>query len=283
MEEHGVIRLATCQFPVGPDIGKNSKHIQEQVVNAKQQEAGIVHFSECALSGYAGVDHHDLGQIDWAKLEQETRAICELADRENVWIVLGSTHLLSRGNLPHNCLYVIDANGQIVDRYDKRFCTEEDLKYYSPGDHFVVFEVNGVKCGLLICYDIRFPELFREYKKLDVKVIFHSFYNARRQERNIHTTIMRPSVQTRAATNGFWISANNSSAHYQSWPSVLVRPDGEFAGSLRFHRPGIMVNRIDISESYYDASEPFREGAMSGTLHSGELVDDPRSEDRRSL
>ena len=283
MIEDGAIKIATCQFPVGPDIERNSGYIQDQVASAKEQEADIVHFSECALSGYAGVDFDDLSQIDWGKLEQETRTICELAHRENISIVLGSTHRLSIGNPPHNCLYVIDANGEIVNRYDKRFCTVDDLKYYSPGDHFVVFTVNGVKCGLLICYDIRFPELFREYKKLDVKVVFHSFYNARREERNIHTTIMRPSVQTRAATNAFWISANNSSAYYQSWPSVLVKPDGEFAGSLRFHRPGIMVNRIDINESYYDASEPFREKAMNGILNSGELVGDPRSKDRKSL
>ena len=41
------------------------------------------------------------------------------------------------------------------------------------------FTVNGILCGVLICFDVRFPELYRAYKKLGVHLLFHSFYNAR--------------------------------------------------------------------------------------------------------
>ena len=46
----------------------------------------------------------------------------------------------------------------------KRFCTgsrtrvEDDLSHYSPGTRFVLFQVNGVRCGLQICHDFRYPE-----------------------------------------------------------------------------------------------------------------------------
>jgi hypothetical protein len=94
---------------------------------------------------------------------------------------------------------------------------------------------------------------------------------------------MRPSLQCHAATNYLWISANNSSAYYQSWPSVFIRPDGTIIASLKQHQPGVMVNRVDMTRQFYDASKPFREMAMKGALSNGEPVRDPRSRDRRSM
>lgn len=97
-----------------------------------------------------------------------------MARKLQVWVILGASHRLSGNHKPYNSLYVIDSAGTIVDPYDKRFCTVGDLKHYSPGDHFAAFDVNGVRCGLLICYDIRFPELYRQYAKLGVQLVFHS-------------------------------------------------------------------------------------------------------------
>jgi hypothetical protein len=45
------------------------------------------------------------------------------------------------------------------------------------GTHFATFVLHGVMCGVLICHDYRYPELYREYKKLGVQFMFHS-YNA---------------------------------------------------------------------------------------------------------
>lgn len=136
---------------------------------------------------------------------------------------------------------------------------------------------------MLICYDVRFPELYRAYKKENIQLLFDSFWNARAKGPNIHTTIMRPTLQARAATNYFWISATNSSAHYQSWPSVLIRPNGEIVASLKTDRAGVMVNTVDTIEKLYDASGAWRERSMEGHLNSGNTVKDARSRDRTCL
>jgi predicted amidohydrolase len=200
-----------------------------------------------------------------------------------VWVILGSSHQLSGKHLPHNSLYAINPRGEIVERYDKRFCTGGDLKFFSPGDHCSIFEMNGVSCGMLICYDVRFPELYRAYKKENIQLLFDSFWNARAKGPNIHTTIMRPTLQTRAATNYFWISATNSSAHYQSWPGVLIRPNGEIVASLKTDRAGVMVNTVDTIEKLYDASGSWRERSMKGHLNSGKTVKDARGWNRTCL
>lgn len=218
------ICVATCQFSVEPEIDYNRRCVLRQVTSAAEQGADVIHFSECALSGYAGVDIPDTRTIDWDALTDATQQIMEAAKRSRVWILLGSTHRLSDRNRPHNCVYVINPRGKIVDRYDKRFCTgldgkrpTMDLKHYSPGDRFVTFRVKGVTCGVLICYDYRFPELYREYKKLGVDVILQSFHNARStvvedNSYNIWRTIVPATMSCRAAENHFWVSANNSQA-----------------------------------------------------------------------
>jgi predicted amidohydrolase len=121
---------------------------------------------------------------------------------------------------------------------------------------------------LLICYDVRFPELYRAYKKRQTQVIFQSFYNARAKGANIHTKIMRQNMQVRAATNYFHLSGNNSSGYYQSWPSVFILPDGTIKAACPQHKTSLIVNEISSTDQFYDASKGHRERAMSGVLYS---------------
>jgi predicted amidohydrolase len=275
----GRLRLATCQFPVSADVRANGEWVRTQMRQSCDEGADLIHFSECALSGYAGVDLPSTDDLDWDALHQEIGTILALARELKVWVVLGSTHRLSGDHRPHNCLYVISPEGKIIDRYDKRFCTTGDLKHYSPGDHFATFEVHGIRCGLLICYDIRFPELYREYHKLGVRLMLHSFYNARQKEGSIHPQIMPVTARAYAGVNNMFVSINNSSAP-KSWPSRFITPDGLVESELPADEPGVTVSVVDIHRRYYDASSPFRSDAIRGKLNSGEVVADPRSKDR---
>ncbi len=282
IKDIGRIRIASCQFPVSSDIKENYRYIEEQLTEAKLKKADVAHFPECALSGYPGTDMMTLDGFDWNELHRMTDSITSLAKRLNMWVIVGSLHKLSGKNKPHNSLYVINPEGKIADRYDKRFCTGTDLKYCSPGDHFVTFTIKGVTCGLLICYDVRFPELYREYRKLGCDVVFQSFYNARQLKGSIHPVIMPLSAQAHAATNYFYMSLTNSSAP-ESWPCYFITPDGLVKNKLAANIPGILISDIDLSEEFYDASKEFRKDAMNGKLNSGVTVNDPLSSDRTSI
>lgn len=278
-EGSGRIRIASCQFPVSADIGQNLAWIRTQMIESALRKADVVHFPECGLSGYPGTDMAHLDQFDWEQLHQSTDSILVLARQLKLWVLLGSIHPVTGNKKPFNSLYVINPDGKIIDRYDKRFCTAGDLDYFSPGDHFVTFDVHDVKCGLLICYDIRFPELYREYRKLEVDLIFQSFYNARQQPGSIHPVIMPVTAQSRAATNYFYMSLTNSSAA-ESWPCHFITPDGLIQNKLPLNTPGILISEVDIHMEYYDASEPYREDAINGKLNSGETLPDELSKNR---
>lgn len=279
--QSGQLRVGTCQFAVSKDLRRNGRRILELTRAAADAGARVVHFPEAALSGYLGLDHADESTLDWGLLADLSRQVCEAAADLGVWVLLGSAHRVEAPNKPHNSVFVIDDKGQLVDRYDKRFCTTNDLEHYSPGDHRVCFEVDGVRCGVAICFDIRFPELYREYKSVDVHCVFQSNYDARGKGRSHFRHIMRQTMQTRCATNYIWMSATNSSAHYQSYASVFVQPDGRIASRLRDHRPGFMINTVDTTADLYDAAGPHRLRALQGAVGNGPPRFDRRSLDRQ--
>jgi deaminated glutathione amidase len=307
----GVVTVAACQFPVSADISANLGFIKRQMQTAKERGADVAHFPEGALSGYAGTDFGTFAGFDWARLRQATSEIMEYARRLRIWVVLGSAHLLGNGHRPHNSLYVIDDSGRIADRYDKMFCSggpdgeSGDLRHYSPGSHFSIWAINGVQCGALICYDYRFPELYRVYKAQGVELMFHSFHAAHHSAEFIaeaetaigrefmplnraatytYPGITMPAAMTaHAAFNHVWISCPNSSAPQSCWPAFAVRADGVTVGRLRRNRPGVLVTTVDTGQDLYDSTAAWRYRAMAGVFHSGTLVSDPRSVNRTAL
>ena len=281
---YGILKVATCQFAVGDDIRRNALQIQRFLHKAKKAGADIVHFPESAASGYVGADFPNFEEFNWQMLKEEAEKIMALAKELHLWVVLGSSHRLTPPNKPHNSLYLISPDGKIVDRYDKRFCTKGDLKYYTPGNHFVNFTINGVKCSMLICFDLRFPELYRQLCKQDVNCIFQSFYNARQKTPTVHKYIMRQTMQCHAATNHFWISMVNASGYYCPYGSCFIVPDGRISRRLKANCAGMMVNTVNINEKFYDPSAHFRKMAIAGALGNGpKVINDPRSKNTKIL
>ncbi|MCF7975810.1 MAG: carbon-nitrogen hydrolase family protein [Phycisphaerae bacterium] len=275
------LSIGTCQFSVSGSIERNGQAIRRLMTQAAESGAQLVHFPETALSGYAGIDLPNFVHFDWAALKRETESIMALAAQLGVWVVLGSSHRLETVAKPHNSLYLIDPQGRITDRYDKRFCLKVELRRYTPGDHWVVFEINKIRCALLICFDVRFPELYRALYAQGVQCIFQSFYNARQKGPSVHSDIMVQSMQCRAASNGLWVSMCNASGYYSPYGSAFIRPDGKVVKRLPRNRTGVMVNTVDLGETFYDPMTGYRELAMQGQLNNGQCVtNDTRSDDR---
>jgi deaminated glutathione amidase len=303
------VTLATAQFSVRTDPEANLHQIQSQMQQARAAGAAIIHFPEGALSGYIPVDRPDFQDYPWPTLRRCTEAVMSEAQRLGLWVVLGSAHPLSAGHKPHNCLYLIDDRGQLVDRYDKRFCagdaseTSDELAHFTPGDHPVIFERQGLRCGLLICHEYRYPELYRELMAAGVNIVFHSFHaanlSAERQTemeakvgeahfphnpgRTLPEITMPASLISYAANNALWISASNSSTPESCFGAFVVRPDGVKVGQLPKNRAELLITQIDSEATFYDSTAAWRRRAMRGQLHSGTLVDDLRSRARNEL
>ena len=188
----GKLRIATCQFPVGANPAENAKYIRDFMRAAAEQGAHLLHTSEASLSGYAGCDFKTFEKYEWDVLRKQTTGLCALAKDLKMWLVLGSAHFLDEKTKPTNCLYLIDPEGKIVDRYDKCFCTGGDQQHYSVGNRLVTRDIRGVKVGLAICYDICWPQLYIAYREKGVTVMIHSFHNAEVQGQELPGHAQRP-------------------------------------------------------------------------------------------
>jgi deaminated glutathione amidase len=266
--EKGMLKIATSQFAVGSSIRRNGRQICRYVKEAADAGADVVHFPESALSGYAGIDFSNFVDYNWDLLKTETEKIQQAAARNKIYVTFGSAHKINGSDRPYQSLYLVNPKGQIQCRYDKRFCIKAELNRYTPGNRFVFFTINGVRCSLLICFDVRFPELYRQLYKKGVKCLFQSFYNARQKGPSIHSEIMRQSMQCHAACNAMWVSMSNASGYYSPYPSCFIQPDGRIVKQLKRNVPGIMVNTVDLNEKFYDPMAGFRELAIKGILTS---------------
>jgi len=116
-------------------------------------------------------------QIDPALADEHgarTKALCGgLAQTLGVNIVAGSV-LVKKGDALYNTAYIFDRAGDCVAEYDKThlFSLSGEGECYIAGDRLVTFPLDGVTCGILICYDLRFPELARALALSGAKVLF---------------------------------------------------------------------------------------------------------------
>jgi predicted amidohydrolase len=303
------LSVATCQFPTSADIQSNFQYVSQLMKQAREQGAEVAHFPEACLSGYAGADLASYDGFDWQLLHDCTYRLIDLAGALALWTILGSTHSLSAPHKPHNSLYIMNDRGQLIDRYDKRFCWGDaseqtgDLAHYTSGNHLSVFAIKGIGCGALICNDYRYPELYRAYKRRGVQLMLHSYHAAhisaerfRRMEAAVgkehhacsrgttYPGITMPATMiAAAASNHMWISCPNSSARKSCWGSFFVRADGVITGQLERHSTDILLSTVDTEADLYDSTRAWRDRALAGILHSGSLVHDERSEKRTEV
>ena len=269
------IKIATTQSMVSNSIEKNGIEIRKSIKKAKRQDARIVHFCEGALSGYTKEQLVHFQKIDFQKIRIEIDKIKSLCEELNIWAVFGSAHELSKGNKPHNSLYVISNKGEIVNRYDKRKCSHNELaNWFTPGFEACYFEIDGIKFSCILCIEIQFPQLFSEAAKEDVDCILFSSYS--------RDKMFGIQAQGYAATNNYWISMSIPTNESHELPSQLIMPDGYIQAKCRRKSNSIIVSQIDTENERWRLSlkiaKPWRRLAREGGIYENKRVIDKRSE-----
>jgi predicted amidohydrolase len=255
--------VATVQSRIESDVVKNGRHIRQMIRRAHGMGARLVHFTEGALSGYAGSEITDWDAFEWAVAKREIREIAALAGKLGIWVVLGSAHRLTPADRPYNSLYVISDSGAIAGRYDKRLCSHTEMEsWYAPGSGPVTIEVDGVRFGCALGIEVVFPHLFAEYERLGVDCMLASAYS-----RDPMHGVMS---QAHAATNCVWLSLAVPAQCSRLLPSGSIGPDGGFIS--RCHTDGsadIVFARLDRSEFEVPLTKarPWRAAARDGAIY----------------
>lgn len=278
------IRIAAAQIPISSDPVVNARAIRALMTAAAKQGARLVHFPEGAVSGYPsdGAEADFAGwHVDWTDLRGQVESIARLAGELGVWTVAGCNHRLTPPHRPHNSLYVISDDGTLVDRYDKRMCSETEIaEWYVPGFQPCLFEVGGFRFGCALCAEISYPEIFLDYAERGADCVLFSSFSK--------DPTFEVLARGAAAANSMWVSASVASQHAVAMPAGVLGPDGSWmAACARDRIPGIVCVDLDRDDPRMDRAlrqwRPWRAAVRSGQVYQARRVEDPRSSERTAF
>lgn len=179
------------------------------------KNSDVIILPELWSTGYYPAPVENFADIDG---KRTIDFLCAAAKKFSVNIIGGSVIVESGGKIFNRC-HVVNRRGEIVAVYDKThlfsFAHEDDV--FTAGDKISGVELDGVKCGLAICYDLRFPEFIRKIALTGAEIIFipAAWSLKRLMPRQILT-------KARAIENQIFVVFANSSGI-----SEVVNPRGE--------------------------------------------------------
>ena len=184
--------------------------------------------------------------------QDEIKKYQTFAKDNNVNLILGSVALESNvDNKSTNTSFVIDRNGNIVGRYDKihlYIANKPDFKIDErddtiPGTQLGLFELDNIKIGVGICFDLRFPEYFRELVKNGAEIIFlPSHFN--KSTGNIAWEVL---TKARAIENQVYFCAVNQTGNKLCANTKAISYDGEILKSLD-DEEGVLTVDLDLEK-----------------------------------
>ena len=183
---------------------ENFSHAAELVKRAMENKPDVLVLPETWNTGFFPRENlQALCDRDGSRVKQVFGA---LAERYQVNIVAGSVSNV-RGGKVYNTAMVFDRTGACIASYDKThlFTPMGEDNYYTPGDRLCTFVLDGVKCGLIICYDVRFPELTRSLTLPGLDMLF-----VVSQWPKVRTFHLRSLTTARAIENQMFLVCCNS-------------------------------------------------------------------------
>ncbi len=161
-ERGNLIRTAVCQYaPVLGDMPANVKKGARAIREAADNGADLIVLPEMANSGYVVFSSNEARSL--AERPEDSPALAswqQLAQEYGAYVVAGFGERVSDTEF-YNSALVLGPSG-ILGTYRKTHLFYEEKLYYRPGDlGFPVFELPFGRIGILICYDLRFPEASR--------------------------------------------------------------------------------------------------------------------------
>jgi nitrilase len=250
-------KVAAIQMASGPNVAGNLSEARRLIAKAAEQGARLVVLPEFfAIMGMNDQDkikvREQLGQGPIQSFLSET------ARQYKVWLVGGSIPLTASvpDKVLNSCL-VFDEQGKQVARYDKihLFNLElgneryDEAKTIEPGNQVVVVDSPFGRIGLAVCYDLRFPELFRAMKQVDIIVLPAAFTETTGK---MHWEVL---VRARAVENlAYVIAAAQGGYHVNGREthgnSMIVGPWGSVLDRLP-RGSGVVI--AEVNPSYQDS------------------------------
>lgn len=179
----GITKIAGIQMASGPNVAANLSEAEKLIEIAVEQGAKLIALPEY----FAIMGMKDTDKVKVAEKEGEgpiQHFLANIAKKHEVWVIAGSVPLQSETqDKIYNACLVYNDQGKLVARYNKIHLfglnlgneTYHEEKTITPGNQVVTVDSPFGKIGLSICYDLRFPELYRAMGEVDLILVPAAF------------------------------------------------------------------------------------------------------------
>jgi len=252
------LHIAIVQFSIAhlqPKI--NISRIEQFISQAKKQDAQVIIFPEdCMTSSIFGDLYH---------LERDDIFLHQfqnLAKKYQIDIVTGSW-MKETPNGAFSSSSYIDSSGEVLGTYHKNHLYLSERKFLSPGTEVSVFDTSYGKAGIIICWDIMFPEIFDRMKELGVQIVYCPSYwykeiageglkyNAECEEQHLDAMCLARAVENNIvlvyANAAGVMTFPNGSTDTLVGHSQICLPIAGTLSKLDHNREEMIIQQIDLS------------------------------------
>ena len=236
------MRIGAYQFKVTGSIEDNLIHIQEGVEKASGAGVRLLVFPECAVTGYPPHCIRSAHDVQDDAVRSAHRRLQALSQKHLMHLAVGT--ITEDGGKRYNSavLFRPDGEGMV---YAKRALWGWDRENFAQGQNIGVTEADSFKIGIRICFEVRFPEYFRELyrEKTDLNLIL--FYDVSEREDPDRLRLIKGHLQTRAVENVCYTLSCNTCAPFQTAPTALFDRSGKILAELEGGKEGLLVYDLE--------------------------------------
>lgn len=249
-------KAAAIQMASGPNVKANLAEVEKLIRTAVQQEAELIVLPEnFAIMGMTEQDKVNVAESADGGMIQDF--IAEQARAHGVWIVGGTVPIMSdNAHKVYAASIVYDNQGEQVARYDKIHLFDVTIdssneRYHEsettePGSDVLVTDTPFGKLGVAVCYDLRFPELFRAMANQGMELCaIPSAFTAQTGKAHWESLIRARSIENltfmiASAQGGYHVNGRETFGD-----SMIVDPWGVILNRLP-HGTGVVVSSLDL-------------------------------------
>ncbi|GAB4339015.1 MAG: carbon-nitrogen family hydrolase [Calditrichia bacterium] len=237
------LKIAIAQMDcLAGEVNKNLARMEEFAGRAAERGCRLILFPEMADVGYDLTRFSECA-LDWQGKEFEK--IAGMAARYGIYLLGGISQKTAAGI--YNTLTLFDPAGEVRASYRKIHLADypplNEGQYVLPGHNLVLTEIDGFKAGLTICYDLRFPEMYRRLALEGAEIIFHASAWPFPRQKHLETLISARAIENQL----YLVSANRCGRDGKAFfcgSSRIVDPYGIVVTSASEIEEDLLVGEI---------------------------------------